>query len=242
MPSSHEFRTSQRLPWPYQLRERPQWEIPGGSRGRSNSPGSTFDAHSAAQTPLLPLPLQITASCCTWDKSMVGNDCSPKALGSCVILTVGPARSVAPYGRGDATDAVSATAIHHFGNFGLGTPFRTVGSLGIRTKLRGGTSIDQQLLQNSQPVHPGEPLDDGPLPNCPIRNVVLTDRDKQLLSELRQASAMALPRCVVSRYATAWAESLKGAMSGHQSLGCSSVTDATCSSLKSRKVSTGTPS
>ena len=28
---------------------------------------------------------------------------------------------------------------------------------------------------------------------------------------------MALPRCVVSRYATAWAESLEGAMSGHQS-------------------------
>ena len=56
-----------------------------------------------------------------------------------------------------------------------------------------------------------------PLPNCPIRNIVLTDRDKHLLSELRRASAMALPRCVVSRYATAWAESLEGAMSGHQS-------------------------
>ena len=28
---------------------------------------------------------------------------------------------------------------------------------------------------------------------------------------------MALPRCVVSRYATAWAESLEGAMSGQQS-------------------------
>ena len=28
---------------------------------------------------------------------------------------------------------------------------------------------------------------------------------------------MTLPRCVVSRYATAWAESLEGAMSGHQS-------------------------
>ena len=60
-------------------------------------------------------------------------------------------------------------------------------------------------------------MDDSPLPNCSIWDVVLTDRDKQLLSELRRASAMALPRCVVSRYATAWAESLEGAMSGHHS-------------------------
>ena len=27
---------------------------------------------------------------------------------------------------------------------------------------------------------PGEPLDDSPLPKCPIRNIVQTDRDKQL--------------------------------------------------------------
>ena len=72
-----------------------------------------------------------------------------------------------------------------------------------------GPATGQQLPQRLA----GEPLDDSPLPNCPIRNVVLTDRDKQLLSELRRA----LPRCVVSRCATAWAESLEGAMSGHQS-------------------------
>ena len=46
-------------------------------------------------------------------------------------------------------------------------------------------------------------MDDSPLPNCSIRDVVLTDPDKQLLSDVRQASAMALPRCVDSRYATA---------------------------------------
>ena len=62
-----------------------------------------------------------------------------------------------------------------------------------------------------------EPLDDSPLPNCAIWDVVPTDGDKQLLSELRRPTAMALPRCVVSRYATAWAESLVGAMGGHQS-------------------------
>ena len=31
---------------------------------------------------------------------------------------------------------------------------------------------------------PGEPLDDSPLPNCPIRDTVFTERDKQLLTEL----------------------------------------------------------
>ena len=59
---------------------------------------------------------------------MVGSDCSPKALGSCVILTVVHVCSVAPYGRGGATGAFLATAVHHFGNFVLGTPLRTAGS------------------------------------------------------------------------------------------------------------------
>ena len=104
--------------------------------------------HSAAQTPLLALPLLITASCCTQDKRTVGNDYSPKASGSCVILTVRPAWSVGPYGRGDATDAVSATAMHHFGNFVLETLFRTVGSLGIRTQL-----AEARLLINSLRAH-----------------------------------------------------------------------------------------
>ena len=96
-------------------------------------------------------------------------------------------------------------------------PFQDRRQPGHQDAARGGTSVDEQLLQSSQPAPPGEPRDDSPLPNCPIRDVVLTDRDKQLLSELRWASARALPRCVVSRFATAWAESLEGAMSGHQS-------------------------
>ena len=79
-----------------------------------------------------------------------------------------------------------------------------------------GVAASQQPPQSWQPV-PGDPLHDRPLPNCPTRDVVLTERDKQLLTELRRASAMALPRYVVSRYATAWAESLEGAMSGRLS-------------------------
>ena len=74
-----------------------------------------------------------------------------------------------------------------------------------------------QPLRSSQPVPPRDPLDDGPLPNCPIRGIVVTERDKQLLADLRRASAMAIPRCIVSRSATSWAESLEEAISGHQS-------------------------
>ena len=95
-------------------------------------------------------------------------------------------------------------------NFVLGLPFQDRRQPGHQSAAHGGAAADQQPTQSSRPVHPGEPLDDSPLPNCPIR-------DKQLLTELRGASAMALLRCVVSRYGTAWAESLEGATSGHQS-------------------------
>ena len=60
-------------------------------------------------------------------------------------------------------------------------------------------------------------LDDSPLPNCPTRDVIVTESDRQFLAALRSAPAMVIPRCFVSLHATAWAESLKGAVSGHQS-------------------------
>ena len=63
---------------------------------------------------------------------------------------------------------------------------------------------------------PGDPLDDSPLPNCPIRDIVLAERDKQLLAELRELPQWLSPRCIVSRYAMARAESLEGAITGHQ--------------------------
>ena len=85
-------------------------------------------------------------------------------------------------------------------------------------------------------------LDDSPLPNCSVRDVVLTERDKQSLAELRRASAMALRRCIVSRNATAWAESLNEAISDHQSwaLLCSAVTFAACFWLRSPQALTET--
>ena len=52
------------------------------------------------------------------------------------------------------------------------------------------------------------------LPTCSIRDIAITERDKQLLADLRRASAMATPRS----YAIAWAEGLwGGAIRGHQS-------------------------
>ena len=45
----------------------------------------------------------------------------------------------------------------------------------------------------------------------------ITERDAQLLIDLRRASAVAILRSIVSRYATAPAESLEGALYGHQS-------------------------
>ena len=59
-----------------------------------------------------------------------------------------------------------------------------------------------------------------------------------LLAEDSRASAMALPHCIVSRFATAWAESLEKAICGHQSLGCSAATVAACSWRRSPKALT----
>ena len=87
----------------------------------------------------------------------------------------------------------------------------------IRTPGCRARQLAHRSPASSQPAPPGDSLDDTPLPSCPIRDIVLIERDKQLLAELRRASAMALPRCTVSRYATAWTESLEGAISGHQS-------------------------
>ena len=40
-----------------------------------------------------------------------------------------------------------------------------------------GSPTVQQVPQSSQPVRPGDPFDDSPLPNCPLRDTVLTESD-----------------------------------------------------------------
>ena len=139
-----------------------------------------------------------------------GNSSSQKALHSYAILTEPPVQHVTPSDRDDAATATSAEVTLHSETF-LATPgpstTRTPGCGAQRPAHRSATSSD----------FAAGALDDSPLPNCSIRDIVLTELDKQLLAELRRASAMALQRCIVSRSATAWAESLEGAISSHQS-------------------------
>ena len=54
-------------------------------------------------------------------------------------------------------------------------------------------------------------------PTASGSRALLLGRAIKALVGTRRASAVALPRCVASRYATAWAESLEEAMRGHQS-------------------------
>ena len=68
----------------------------------------------------------------------------------------------------------------------------------------GGMPAGQHLPRARLPYLQVTPFDDSPLPNCPVQDISLAERDKQVLAELRRA-------------AMAWAESLEGAMSGHQS-------------------------
>ena len=98
-----------------------------------------------------------------------------------------------------------------------------------------GSPTGQQPPQSSLPVRPGDPLDDSPLRNCPVRDIVLTERDKQLLTELRRASAMLsldMPRHGQEASKDPWVVTSHGL--------CSAASVVACSLLRSLKVSIGT--
>ena len=171
---------------------------------------------SAAQLLTLAWRLPAQVSCSTWGRSTVVRCCLKTVWDKCVGLIDRLVCSAGQSGRSAVAGATPAGSIR-LSELKVGDKFQDRRQPGHQDTAASGAAAGQHLPQNSQPVPPGEPLDDSPLPNCPSRDVVLTDRDKQLLSELRRASAMALPRCVVSRYASAWAESLEGDMSSHQS-------------------------
>ena len=118
--------------------------------------------------------------------------------GNCAGLVTRPASSVAPPDHTGVAGATTAEATLPSANFAFWDTFqdrRHPGRPAVRQTVNSLRACSQDLQEN----------------------LWTTDRDKQLLSELRRASAMALPRCVVSRYATAWAGSIEGAMNGHQS-------------------------
>ena len=105
----------------------------------------------------------------------------------------------------------------HFETSSSAMPFRTADSPDIRTQRPMARVPFSSLLTARSQCPQGDPFDDSPLPNCSIWDMALTERDKRLPTKLRRSSAMALPRCIVSSFATASAESLEGAISGHQS-------------------------
>ena len=130
-----------------------------------------------------------TASCCTWFRSMVDQHFIQESVAQ--LRQLDRAACV-------LCDTIRSRRCHlHLETSLLVTPFRPTA---------------HHPPGSSQPVPPGDPFDDSTLPNCPIWDVVITERDKQLLVDFRRASAMPIPRCVVSRHATAWAESLEGAI------------------------------
>ena len=68
-----------------------------------------------------------------------------------------------------------------------------------------GGAANHRLLEAPQPT----PRDDSPAPDSPVRDIAMRESDTEMLGELRRASAVAIPRCVVSRYATAWERAWK---------------------------------
>ena len=66
----------------------------------------------------------------------------------------------------------------------VGDTFQDSRQPGHQSVAPGGAVADQPS-QSSRPVSPGEPLDDSPLPNCPIWDIALTERDKHLRTPRR---------------------------------------------------------
>ena len=124
-------------------------------------------------------------SCSTWGRSTEVRCCLHTVWDNCADSIARLVCTAAPADHSGVAGATTGEVTLLSAIFALG--FQAVGQPGIRTQAASGTAVGQQLPQGPQPAPPGEPLDDSPLPNCSIRDVVLTDRDKQLLSELRRS-------------------------------------------------------
>ena len=167
-------------------------------RGRGSSSKNAFVVLNVVQ---IQQPLnepRTTASCGTWFRSTAENSPPMRVLHNCAITIRSRWCHRCSYNESDTPTR----------DLTVGDTFQDRRQPGHQDAAPAGSPTVYHPLRSSQPVPPGDPPDDTPLPNC---------SDKQLLDDLRRASAMALLRCIVSRYATAWAESLEGAISGHQS-------------------------
>ena len=144
--------------------------------------------------------------------------------------------------RNHQVAAIVADATSAGANFALGTLSRIDDSTGIRTQRPAVRQpVSNSLTARSQYLQ-GEPLDDSPIPNCSMRGVALTDPDKHFLTVLRQASAKAL-RGAWTLDTPRLGRRVSNEPCEVTGLGlCSAATVLACSLLKSRKMSTGTPS
>ena len=147
------------------------------------------------------------ASCFTWFRSMVASNSLKKVLPSCASSTVRPVFSVTQFDRDGAVAAVIAKRILQPRTSWQVTSSKTADSLDTRML----QATPHHPPHSSQPVPPADPFGDSPLSNRFIREIAITQRDKQLFADLRRASAGAIPRCI------AWVESLQGAIGGHES-------------------------
>ena len=99
----------------------------------------------------------------------------------------------------------------HFGNFVLGTPFRTAGSLGIRMLLVEACP----WIHNSNRAR-SQCSQENPWTTAPCRTTAPPGTSLWLIETSRCSPSSAGP------HATAWAESLEGVTSGHHSWACRS--------------------
>ena len=144
--------------------------MPEDSPSRNKCPGSTFAVRSVAQLPTLTRRQQMEVSCSIIGRSQEVRCCLLQRWRRCNYCG-------------------SDTPLRELR---VGDTFQDRREPGHQDAAASGTAAGQQLPQSSQPVPPGDPLDDSPRPNCPTRGITLTERDKQVLVELRWASAMAL--------------------------------------------------
>ena len=161
-----------------QLRHRQQWRIPGDSRGRNNCPGSpreylrcaqcgpVVDAHSASTDGGLTQHMEQKHGGQVLLADSVGQ---LRWLNRQACVFCGTIRSQRCR---QCNYCGSDTLLRELR---VRDTFQDRRQTGHQDAAASGLATGQQPPQSSQPVPPEEPLDDSPLPNCPIRDVVLTD-------------------------------------------------------------------
>ena len=116
---------------------------------------------------------------------MVDNGSSKRAFHSYATLIVQPVSLVTPSGRDDAAVATAAEVILHSETLLLAILSRTVDNPDTRMQLPMASPPFINLFRACSRCTKATSLDDSLVPNCAI---ILIERDKQLLAELRKAS------------------------------------------------------